>query len=123
MISGRTLMLRTVDELAIDDERSFRHVGLYADLKEVLRRARYPFRILPRSRPARADRALLLNLTFWSADAGGDILVDRRGITWPRSGSVLAHPQPRCSWASRSRAPSTCIWWVARSVTRLARRS
>jgi hypothetical protein len=78
MISGRTLMLRTVDELAIDDERSFRHVGLYADLKEVLRRARYPFRILPRSRPARADRALLLNLTFWSADAGGDILVDRR---------------------------------------------
>ena len=30
---------RTVDELTIGDERSFRHVALYADLKEILRRA------------------------------------------------------------------------------------
>ncbi len=75
MIS-RTFARRTVDELDIGDEGSFRHVGLYADLKEVLRRARYPFQILPRTRPPRADRALLLNLTFWSADAGGDVLVD-----------------------------------------------
>jgi hypothetical protein len=71
-----TFEQRTVDELRVGDERSFRHVGLYADLKEVLRRARYPFHILPRTRPARADRALLLNLTFWAADAGGDVLVD-----------------------------------------------
>jgi hypothetical protein len=67
---------RTIDELTIGDEASFRHVALYADLKEVLRRARYPFRLLPKSRPARVDRALLLNLTFWAADAGGDVLVD-----------------------------------------------
>jgi hypothetical protein len=78
MNSRATFEHRTVDELAIGDERSFRHVALYADLKEVLRRARYPFQILPRKRPARADRALLLNLTFWAADAGGDVLVDDR---------------------------------------------
>ncbi len=65
---------RTVDELTIDDERSFRHVALYADLKEVLRRASYPFRVLPEALEGRADRALLLNLTFWGADAGGDVL-------------------------------------------------
>jgi hypothetical protein len=65
---------RTVDELTIEDERSFRHVALYADLKEVLRRAKYPFRVLPEGLEGRADRALLLNLTFWGADAGGDVL-------------------------------------------------
>jgi hypothetical protein len=65
---------RTVDELTIEDERSFRHVAIYADLKEVLRRAKYPFRVLPEGLEGRADRALLLNLTFWGADAGGDVL-------------------------------------------------
>ncbi len=68
--------LRTVDELEIGDEPSFRHVALYADLKEVLRRAAYPFRVLPKTSSGRANRALLLNLTFWSADSGGDVLVD-----------------------------------------------
>ena len=65
---------RTVDELTIEDERSFRHVAIYADLKDVLRRAAYPFRVLPASLAGRADRALLLNLTFWGAEAGGDVL-------------------------------------------------
>ncbi len=64
----------TVDELTIDDKRSFRHVALYADLEEILRRAKYPFRVLAESLAGRADRALLLNLTFWGADAGGDVL-------------------------------------------------
>jgi hypothetical protein len=67
---------RLVDQLTIGDERSFRHVGLYADLKDVLRRARYPFRVLPRASAARADRALLLNLTLWRPESGGDVLVD-----------------------------------------------
>ena len=65
---------RTVDELTIDDERSFRHVALYGDLKEILSRAKYPFRVLDGALAGRADRALLLNLTFWGADAGGDVL-------------------------------------------------
>ncbi len=64
----------TAGELEIDDESSFRHVGLYGDLKAVLIRAKYPFRVLPASHEGRADRALLLNLTFWGADAGGDVL-------------------------------------------------
>jgi hypothetical protein len=67
---------RTIDELTIGDEPSFRHVALYADLKEVLRRAGYSFRVMPDAPSARPDRALLLNLTFWTAGAGGDVLVD-----------------------------------------------
>jgi len=66
-----------IDELTVDDEPSFRPVGLYADLKEILRRSAYRFRVLPSELAGRWDRALLLNLTFWGADAGGDVLVDR----------------------------------------------
>ncbi|MBX3228665.1 MAG: hypothetical protein KIT84_08435 [Labilithrix sp.] len=64
-----------LDDLTIEDEKSFRHIGLYADLKEVLRRANYGFRALPES-AASWDRALFLNLTFWGAAEGGDVLVD-----------------------------------------------
>jgi|GEM_PF-514098 hypothetical protein len=67
---------RTVDELSIRDEQSFRQLGLYRDLKEVLRRSGYRFRVLPSGR-ARWDRALFLNLTFWRG-AGGDVLESRR---------------------------------------------
>ncbi len=76
---------RTVDQLSIDDERSFRDVPLYADLKEVLRRDRYPFRVLPAGSTPRWDRALFLNLTFWGA-AGGDVL---EGLHLPAD--VVAH--------------------------------
>ncbi len=67
---------RTVDELTIADESAVRHVALYADLKEVLRRDAYPFRVLRGASAGRSDRALLLNLSFWAADAGGDVLAD-----------------------------------------------
>jgi hypothetical protein len=77
---------KTIDDLVIDDERSFAHVGLYADLKEVLRRDRYDFRVLPKSRSQRWDRALFLNLTFWGNGAEGDVLVDDH-----LSADVVAH--------------------------------
>jgi hypothetical protein len=76
MKSAPVLDERTIDELTIDDEASFRHVALYTDLKEVLRRAAYRFRVLPKSARGRWDRALLLNLTFWGASSGGDVLMD-----------------------------------------------
>lgn len=69
--------VRTLDQLTIEDEASFRHVGLYSDLKEVLRRDGYRFRVLPTSQ-SRWDRALCLNLTFWGTDVGGDVLVDAK---------------------------------------------
>lgn len=72
-----TLTPRTIDRLTIDDERSFRHVGLYADLKEVVREAGCAFRVMPRALRGRWDHALLLNLTYWSP-AGGDVLVEDR---------------------------------------------
>lgn len=81
-IPGGVFIERLLEELSIEDERSFRHVGMYADLKEVLRASSYRFRVLPgagearAAEPARWDRALLLNLTFWRPEDGGDVLVD-----------------------------------------------
>jgi hypothetical protein len=69
---------KLLDELTIDDERSYGHVAIYADLKEVVRRAGYSFRILPGAHAGRWDEALLLNLAFWDARSGGDVLVDER---------------------------------------------
>lgn len=62
----------TLDELTIDDERSFRHVGLYADLKGVLKRDGYRF-LVPEG-GASWDRVLFLNLTFWSPGEAADLL-------------------------------------------------
>ena len=76
----------TLDDLTIEDEASFRHVALYDDLKQVLRRASYRFRVLPPAYAGRWDRALLLNLTFWGASAGGDVL---EGASLPAD--VVAH--------------------------------
>jgi hypothetical protein len=80
---------RTLDELAIDDESSLRHVALYSDLKEVLRRHGFRFRVLSGASHGRADRALLLNLSFWAADAGGDVLAD---------GSIAADVVAHAAW-------------------------
>jgi len=80
------LVTRRLDDLVIDDEASFRHVGLYADLKAILRRDGYEFRLLPPSSEGRWDRALLLNLTFWASGDGGDVLVDDH-----LSADVVAH--------------------------------
>lgn len=69
------LKSRTLDQIEIDDERSFRHVGVYADLAEVVRSSGYRFRVLPKGKGPRVQRALLLNLTFWDGQ-GGDVLVE-----------------------------------------------
>ena len=76
-LSAASFVVRTLDELVIDDEPSFRHVGLYADLKAVLTRSRYGFRVLPTSHAGRWDRALFLNLTFWGE--GGTSAPRERG--------------------------------------------
>ena len=75
-LSATGLSVLTLDQLRIDDEASFRPVGLYADLKEVLERAGTTFRVLPAASRGRWDRAVFLNLAFWGVDGGGDVLVD-----------------------------------------------
>lgn len=73
-----TLATCTLGDLELRDVRSFRHVGLYGALEKILVDAGYRFRVLPDTGADRWDRALFLNLTFWGAGEGGDVLVDRR---------------------------------------------
>lgn len=66
---------RTLDDLAIEDEASFRHIALYDTLKQALRRDGYRFRV---AEGASWDRVLFLNLTFWDSSEQGDVLVEDR---------------------------------------------
>lgn len=70
--------LRTVslDDLIIDDEAAFASVPLYPRLKEVLRRSDHRFLVPAAGTPFGWDRALFLNLTYWSGEAGADVLCD-----------------------------------------------
>lgn len=63
----------SLDDLFIEDERSFRHVGFYEALKQALRLDGYRFRV-PEGDGASWDRVLFLNLTYWDADEQGDVL-------------------------------------------------
>jgi hypothetical protein len=66
----------SLDALVIDDEAAFASLPLYAALKDVLSRSEHGFLIPGRGLSTSWDRALFLNLTFWSADAGRDVLCD-----------------------------------------------
>lgn len=69
----RGLDTRSLGELLIEDARAFRDVAIHADLCDVARRGALRFRVLPPTSAGRADRALLLNLTYWTP-GGGDVL-------------------------------------------------
>jgi hypothetical protein len=64
----------TLDELEIDDEKSFRHVALYEALKGALRRDGYRFLVPAGGEEGSWSRTLFLNLTYWSPRAEGDVL-------------------------------------------------
>lgn len=74
MTNKDALVMRTLDQLIIDDEPAFTALPLYSALKGVLVDAGYQFFVLPPSKTPRWDRALLLNLTFWGG--GRDVLTD-----------------------------------------------
>lgn len=72
-----TLRTLTLADLTIRDERSFRHIGLYDTLKQMLVTDGVRFRVPVEGSPhASWSRALFLNLTFWNASDPSDVLVD-----------------------------------------------
>lgn len=68
--------LKTVSlgALTIDDARSFRHVGLYDELRQILVDDGFQFRVPAKGGASSWGRALFLNLTFWSAAEPSDVL-------------------------------------------------
>jgi hypothetical protein len=64
----------SLDALIIDDEDCFAPLPLYSALKQVLAGADHGFLIPERGAETSWDRAVFLNLTFWSADSGAEVL-------------------------------------------------
>lgn len=67
-----------IEALEIDDAESFRHVALFADLKDVLARDHYRFLVPAEGEVLSWDRAVFLNLAFWDEAKGGDVLTEPR---------------------------------------------
>src|SRR5215211_2962832 len=72
------MSLRTVslEQLTIDDEESLAGVPLYPRLKQAVTRSGHRFHLPAPGSRLTWDRALFLNLTFWNAEAGADVLCD-----------------------------------------------
>jgi hypothetical protein len=75
-----------LDELSVDDERAFAGVALYGRLKVALGRSAHRFMVPAADTPASWDRVLFLNLTYWSAETGADVLCNEH-----IPADVLAH--------------------------------
>jgi hypothetical protein len=60
-----------LDDLIVEDERSFGHVAIYGELKRWLRAADIRFGVLGEGR---SDHATLLNLAFWRPGAFAEVL-------------------------------------------------
>jgi hypothetical protein len=112
----RTLSL---DDLTIDDERSFAHVALQARLKQALRRSGHRFLVPAVTAPISWDRALFLNLTFWGAEDGADVLCEDHipadvvaHVAWHH---IVARELARRS-ADTAARPSTAALFFAESI-------
>jgi hypothetical protein len=68
----------TLDELTIDDRPAVKGVEIYHRLESFLRRAGHRFLVPETEAELGWDRALFLNLTYWSPEAGADVLCERR---------------------------------------------
>ena len=85
-VAAMPLASVSLDDLTIEDEDSFSHVALYGRLKKLLRRSGHRFLIPADGEVASWDRTVFLNLTYWNADQGADILCDRH-----LAADVVAH--------------------------------
>jgi hypothetical protein len=93
----------TLDDLTLDDERSFRHVALYESLKGLLRRDGYRF-LVPAQGEASWSRTLFLNLTYWSPSAEGDVLAGPHldadvvaHVAWHHAAKKALAAEPPCA--------------------------
>jgi hypothetical protein len=66
----------TLDGLTIDDRSALNGVAIYGRLETFLQRSGHKFLIPEPGSQISWDRALFLNLTYWNAEAGGDVLCE-----------------------------------------------
>lgn len=84
----RAATLRNVplDELTVVDDALFSRIAVYRALRRHLREHGYTFQVASEPGTLSWDRALFLNLTFWTPQEGADVLCDEQ-----LPADVLAH--------------------------------
>lgn len=66
---------KTLNQLTLHDEKSFRHVGLYDRLKEAMASRNMRFHVLENAKSlGGGDAVRLLNLAFWDPSAHAEVL-------------------------------------------------
>jgi hypothetical protein len=113
----------TLDELTIDDRAPAAGVAIYQRLETFLRGSGHRFLIPEAGQQASWDRALFLNLTYWSVEAGADVLCDDHipadvvaHVAWHELATrqiARARPRPRDGLRE---APSSAGLFFAESI-------
>lgn len=88
LASATPATLRNVplDELTVVDDALLSRIALYRGLRRHLRDHHYTFQVATEPGTLSWDRALFLNLTFWTPQEGADVLCDEQ-----LPADVLAH--------------------------------
>jgi len=81
-----TLRSVLLEELTVIDDALFSRIALYRGLRQHLREREYTFQVATEPGSLSWDRALFLNLTFWTPQEGADVLCDEQ-----LPADVLAH--------------------------------
>lgn len=81
-----TLRSVPLEELTVVDDALFSRIALYRGLRQHLREHEYTFQVATEPGTLSWDRALFLNLTFWTPQEGADVLCDEQ-----LPADVLAH--------------------------------
>ncbi len=109
----------TLDELTIDDRAPAVGVAIYQRLEAFLRGSGHRFLIPEAGQQASWDRALFLNLTYWNAEAGADVLCDDHipadvvaHVAWHELATRRIAPPP----GSPRRSPSSDGLFFAESI-------
>lgn len=120
VVRPKGLKALNLSSLTIEDASSFKHVGLFADLSEILDEARYEF-LVPTEGSIPWDRALFLNLTFWDEHEARDVLTEAEipadvlmHVGWHFLGNRFLAPSPEAELLSEAIASAFDLYLVGR---------
>ncbi|MBT9555207.1 MAG: hypothetical protein IV100_04215 [Myxococcales bacterium] len=109
------LIPHAFQDLRIDDEPAFAHVGLYGRLKAALASSGHVFLVPDDASWVGGDRALFLNQTYWASDASADVLAEA-SITADEVTHIALHGLAKVAVVGGGRPKSPRAFLFAESI-------
>lgn len=107
----------SLGELTIDDDAVLANIALYRGLRRHMKDAHYRFRVAVPGTTVSWDRALFLNLTYWSATDGADVLCDDHLPADVLAHSALHHiVNQKLAPSAEGHAPSAAASFFGESI-------